>query len=426
MSSALTITDIKRGYKAGDQQKAMAAKAARKAFKLSDRDRMFVLVSAVGSKVWKWSYRHAGKDCTLTIGKWPDVSIVQAHEARIAAEKLVSQGIDPNAHAKAKKQKTLTEQATTFWGVTAEWIDLNRTKWSPYYLKQIERYMGKYVRDTPIGARPIKSLTTADIYHLVRDVARRKKLRDDELRTSAPSLAALLKTWCSGVFRLGVVSGRCDNNPAVGFRLADAVVMPPVKNNKALNASQLQDLFKALQTGGGGRPMRIALQLLMLTATRSVELRAARWTEFDFDNALWSIPLERMKMKRPHLVPLSAQAVVLLKELREITGHTDWLFPNSRHENAPMCATALNASLERLGFSGRGSIGFSPHGCRGTFSTWIHESGKFEPLAIERQLAHVQRNQIAAAYNKAEYLTERTTMLQHWADVLDELRATAH
>lgn len=398
-----------------------AAKPKDKPYKLSDMNRLSLAVSTAGSKRWSWAYRMDGKDCTYQIGSWPDVGLAEARERRAAAEKLVQAGIHPKAHDKQKVAKTKAEQATTFWGVMAEWIDLNRAKWSPYYLKQVEAFSGRYVRDAEIGTRPLTSITTADIFTLVRSVASRTKLQGGERRASgAPAIAALLKLWCSGVFRLGIASGRCQNNPAAGFKLSDAVVKPPVKNNRALDEAELRQLLVKLDTYSGERTTIIAVKLLMLTFVRTIELRAANWDEFDLEEALWTIPAERMKRDLPHLVPLPTQAVSLLLELKSLTGHRPWLFPNRRDPERCMSATTINRALENMGFAGRGSIGFTAHGARGTASTYLHEQD-FPPQHVERQLAHVQRNRVAGTYNKALYLTQRRKMVQHYADYLDSL-----
>jgi len=400
-----------------------AAKPKDKPYKLSDLNRLSIAISKAGSKRWSWAYRLDGKDCTYQIGTWPAIGLAEARERRSAAEKLVTAGIHPKAHDEQQVAQTKTDQATTFWAVTSEWIELNRTKWSRYYLQQVKNFMTRYICDADIGKRPLRSITTADIFALVRSVASRTKAMGVERKAGgSPSIASLLKLWCSGVFRLGIASGRCDNNPAVGFRLSDAVVKPVAKNNRALNGDELRDLLLALDGYSGERSTVIAINLLLLTFVRTVELRSAGWDEFDLRNSLWTIPGERMKRALPHLVPLSTQAVALLEELKVITGGEGWLFPNRRTPKRSMSATTINRALENLGFAGANSIGFTAHGARGTASTYLHEQD-FPPQHVERQLAHVQRNKVAGAYNKALYLTQRRDMVQHYADYLDSLRS---
>jgi integrase len=205
------------------------------------------------------------------------------------------------------------------------------------------------------------------------------------------------------------------------------IVRPKVKNNRALKPSELKELILVLSGFTGHRTTAIAIELLMLTFVRTVELRAATWDEFDFDKSLWCIPASRMKMKHAgdHLVPLSNQAVALLKELKDITGtqktEPRLIFPNLRRESACMTATTINRALERMGFNGKGSIGFSAHGFRGTASTLLNEQG-FESKVIEVQLAHIKRDAVEGIYNKAIYLPKRIVMMQHWSDYLQGLK----
>ena len=237
----------------------------------------------------------------------------------------------------------------------------------------------------------------------------------------------MLRQWCSAVFRLAVVSGRVERNPVSDLKASDVIVRPKVKNNRALNPSELKDLLNALKNFSGQRTTGIALDLLMLTFVRTIELRAATWDEFDFNQAIWTIPASRMKMKDAgdHVVPLSSQVVALLKELKEVTGVSKagprWLFPNYRRVNECMTATTINRALERMGFNGKNSIGFSAHGFRGTASTLLHEMN-YRPEVIEAQLAHKERNAVKAAYNKAQYIAERKKMMQHWADFVSALQ----
>lgn len=398
-----------------------AAKPKEKPYKIFDLNRLYLLVSTAGTKSWFYAYRLDGKDCTYGIGRYPDVKLAEARERRAAAEKLVASGIHPKAHDEQQIARTKVEQATTFWGVSSEWIEANRARWSPYYLSQIESGTGRYIRDADIGKRPIRSITTADIFNLVRSVATRKSATGNERKaTGAPSVAINLKLWCSAIFRFAIASGRCDNNPADGFKPADAIVKPPIKNNRALNDDELRQLIAALNTYTGSPMTVIAIKLLLLTMTRTIELRAAMWAEFDFDQALWSIPAERMKKKAAHVVPLSRQALVLLDQLKPFSAHTDFLFPNRRDPKRCMAATTINRALGNLGFAGRDSIGFTAHGARGTASTYLNENG-FDENHVERQLAHVKKNRVAGAYNKAQYLQQRRAMLQEYADYISQL-----
>jgi integrase len=421
-----------KATKALNNTAVASAKPQTKPYKLSDLDRLYVLVSTAGSKTWKWNYRLDNKDCTYTLGKFPQVDVAKARDLRSTAAKLVEQGIHPGEQKKAEKAKVMAEQATTFWGVASEWIDANKLRWSPYYAGQVETFLGRYVRDRPIGKRPIKQITTAQVYELIRGIASRSGAEGEERKASgSPTIALLVRQWVSAVFRLAVVSGRAERNPVADLKASDVVVRPPVKNNRALNPNELKDLLLKLKSYAGERSTVIAVELLALTFVRTVELRAAQWPEFDLDKRLWVIPAARMKIKNAgdHVVPLSAQAVALLKELREInppakTG-VQWLWPNRRRgSESCMSATTINRVLERLGFNGADSIGFSAHGFRGTASTALHEQGA-RPEVIEVQLAHREKNAVKAAYNKAQYLAERIAMMQRWSDYIEGLKTTA-
>lgn len=409
-----------------------SAKPKAKPYKLSDLDRLYVLVSTAGSKTWKWNYRLDGKDCTYTIGKFPEIGVADARQRRADAAKLVEKGIHPAEHEAAQVAKTKAEQATTLWGVSAEWIEANRAGWSPYYLQQVESFMGRYVRDAAVGARPIKSITPADIFELVSSVAVRQGKGENERKaTGSPSIAILLRQWLSAVFRRAVVSGRAERNPVADLKASDVIKKPKTKNNRALTPKELTGLLAKLATFNGNRSTVIAMRLLMLTFVRTTELRAAQWHEFDLDKAVWTVPAERMKIKNvgDHVVPLSAQAVALLKELREISPPSktgpQWLFPNRRRGAVDcMSQTTLNRALERMGFNGAGTIGFSGHGFRGTASTLLHEQGH-RPEVIEVQLAHRQRNAVAATYNKAKYLADRVKMMAAWGEYVENLKAEA-
>ena len=234
----------------------------------------------------------------------------------------------------------------------------------------------------------------------------------------APTLALLIRQWSSAIFQYAIATLRAEQNPMP--TLQGAIVRPTVTHRKPLSRALIQLLFRKLEVYGGERKTNIALRLMLLTFVRTIELRAARWDEIDFSRAEWRIPAERMKMREEHIVPLSRQATTLLRDLRRITGNQIFLFPNRRHADRCMSATTLNRALERMGFSGKGSVGFSSHGFRATASTILNETG-FRSEIVERQLAHKDRNAVRASYNQASYLEERRTMMQQWADMIDHI-----
>lgn len=362
-----------------------AAKAKDKPYKLSDSGRLYLLVTTAGSKYWKWNYRLDDRDCTYTVGEYPDVGLHKARELRDAAKKLVAEGIHPLDHKKEILRQRKVDAAATFWGLTEQWIALKKPSWSPATSKQVESFMGRYVRDGELGSRPIKKITKADIVGLVRGVAQRSSTSNGERKADgSPIVAKNLWQWCSAVIRNAVLTGHIEINPVYGLKPSEVVTnIPDTKNNRALSPDEIRDLLKVLQEYRfGTRAVRIAIELLMLTFVRTGELRMATWGEFSLDAGLWTIPAARMKVKKTgdHLVPLSKQAIGLLRELKGINGtplekpQNDWLFPNCRRPDDCMSATTINRALERMGFNGKGTIGFAAHGFRGTASTQLSPS----------------------------------------------------
>jgi integrase len=420
-AKALTLTDIK------------SAKPRAKPYKLAHTNRLCVLVSMAGSKTWKWSYRLDGKDCTYTIGRFPDVGIKDAEDARRAAEKLVDAGQHP-AQAKAETVAAVKkEKSKVFWPICEEWIGENENTWSVYYARQVRAYMERYVRDGALGAMPVNAIETPDIVAVLKGVAVRSKAVGEERKaTGSPTIAILLRMWISSVFSHAMLDGRAKFNPIVGIKAAKIIKRQPVKNNLALSEAEFKKLLTALPGYGGNRVTKIMIELLALFFVRTGELRQADWKEFDLDARQWVIPAARMKMKNAgdHVVPLSDHAITLLKELRAITGTPlaktgkDWLFRNTRRPAECMSATTVNRALENMGFNGPETLGFSAHGFRGTASTRLHERG-FKPEWIETQLAHQQGNAVAAVYNKYRYVEERTAMMNAWSDYVQSLKTGA-
>jgi len=391
--------------------KIRSTKPAEKAFKVSDSGGLYLLVKPNGAKLWRWKYRIAKKENHFAIGVYPSVSLAEAREARDAARKLVKQGIHPAHERQAQQAAQVAENANTFEAVAREWIDKKKPGWTPYYLRQVERFLAADVFPY-IGTLPIRNVTAAHLLEIVRRVEGR----------GAETVAVLLRQWASAIFRYAVATLRADADPAAALK--GAIHRPKVKHHRPFSRNQIVDFANALDRYGGYRTTVIALRLMLLTFVRTVELRAAEWDEIDLDRAEWRIPAERMKKREPHLVPLCRQAVELLRELHTFTGGRTFLFPNYRNPKTCMTATTLNRALERMGFNGKDSVGFSAHGFRATASTILNEMG-YRSDVIERQLAHAERNKVRASYNQAEYLEERRTMMQQWADYLDNLEAGA-
>jgi integrase len=389
------------------------ARPSERPIKLTDGGGLYLEVRPTGAKLWRYRYRIAGKENVFAVGEYFNdrrtghVSLDDARGERDKARALVKQGIHPAHQRQADRLATHAENANTFEAVAKEWIGKKRASWTPYYLRQVERFLEADVFPY-VGKLPIRNVTAAHLLEIIRRVEGR----------GAETVALLVRQWASAIFRYAVSTLRADSDPAAALK--GAIHRPRIEHHKPLSREQIAEFAKALDAYGGYRTTVIALRLMLLTFVRTVELRAARWEEIDLERAEWRIPAERMKMREPHIVPLSRQGLGLLRELHTYTGGRGMLFPNYRNPRTCMTATTLNRALERMGFNGKDSIGFSAHGFRATASTLLNELG-FRPDVIERQLAHAERNKVRATYNQAEYLEDRRAMMQQWADLMDQM-----
>ncbi|MGY1458802.1 tyrosine-type recombinase/integrase [Luteimonas sp. A534] len=383
--------------------KVRNAKPLKRRYKLADGHGLYLLVQPTGSRLWRYKYRLNGQEQLFAIGRYPEVSLLEARSARAAAYQLVSGGVHPTQHRRAGKLLASHEAATTFKAVSEEWIAANKN-WKPYYRGQVATVLKNDVFPA-IGDLPIKDVTAAHLLSVVTKVMERP----------APSIAALIQMWSSQIFRYAIRTRGLKADPASALR--GVVVRPPTKHKKALKKAELTEFLSKLDRSAGEPHVRIALELLMHTFVRPVELRCASWSEFDLAHRQWHIPGARMKKGHEHIVPLSEQVVALLEELRQIHSGAGLLFRNQRDPKRPMSATTLNRRIERMGYAGK----FSAHGFRATASTHLNESGWRADL-IERQLAHQERNASRRPYNHAEYLKERTDMMQSWSNFIDGYR----
>jgi len=377
-----------------------------KPFKIADSAGLYVEIRPTGKKLWRYRYKIAGKENVYALGEYPDLSLSDARAARDEARKLVKQGIHPAHDRTAKVSSQVDDNRNTFKAVALEWHTYTQDKksWTPYYAQQIETCLENDVFPF-IGNLPIRNITPGQVLTLLERIEKR----------GAATVALLTKQWCSAVFCYAVGRRKADNDPT--SVLKGAIQRRTVVHSKPLPVSQIPAFLKALDEYSGQPTTIIALKLIMLTFVRTKELRQATWSEIDIEKAEWRIPAERMKMRQPHVVPLSRQALDQLQELRTLTGSQKWLFPNIRRPLECMSPTTLNRAIGNLGWKGE----FAAHGFRSTASSLLHEMG-FNTMSIERQLAHKDKNSIRGIYNQAEYLPERRTMLQQWADFLDGLR----
>lgn len=386
--------------------KIRQSRATDKALKLTDSNGLYLEVRPNGSKLWRYRYRIAGKENLFAIGEYPAISLQEARRVRDDARELVKQGIHPSHARQSTLANQLTQNTNTFESIAREWLDRKKEQWTPYYLKQATNCLERNAFPK-IGRLPIRNVTAAHLLEILQTMEKR----------GAETYALQLRQWCSSVFRHAVVTLRADGDPAGALK--GAIQRPKINHSKPMTAAQIGDFKARLDTYGGNLTTVIAMRLMLYTFVRTVELRKAPWEEFDLGSALWKIPAERMKMRRPHVVPLARQAVALLTDLKRVTGAGTWLFPNFRRPDDVMSATTINRALEHMGYA---TGLWTGHDFRATASTRLHEMG-FRPDVIELQLAHVETNKTKAAYNHAEYMAERRNMMQAWADWIDDIEA---
>jgi len=382
-------------------------KASSKPLKVSDGGGLYVMVTPQGSKLWRMAYRFAGKQKTLAIGTYPTVTLERAREARSAARRLLSDGTDPSATKKADKRQQRLVAENTFRAVADEYVEkLRREGRAPATLSKVEWLLG--LVGPALGQRPISSISSAEVLDVLRRVESRGRLET----------ARRLRSTIGSVFRYAIATARAENDPTVALR--GALVAPKVAHRAAITERKaLGGLLRAIDDFEGQPTTRAALQLLILLFPRPGELRAAEWREIDFDGSVWVIPAERTKMRRPHRVPLAPQAIAVLRRLQSVTGEGTLMFPSIRSAKRSMSENTLNAALRRMGYS---KDEVSAHGFRATASTLLNESGLWAPDVIERQLAHVDADEVRRAYARADYWDDRVRMMAWWADFLDDLK----
>ncbi|WP_109482474.1 tyrosine-type recombinase/integrase [Paraburkholderia sp. C35] len=397
------------------------AKPQAKPYKIRAENSLYLLVSVSGSKRWKYDYRIGGKASTLTLGDFPDTNLTDARIKRDAARDLVKAGKDPLQTAAIEKQETIEAGKNTVWLAVNDWFESEKNSWSESYRNSALRYLHRYVRDTDFGALPVRDTRPMHVATLLQSIAKRKTAAGVERKSAgAPHVAIRVRSLLDSAFRRAVTTELIEFNPIASLETT-LIKTPETRNNAALGEVELKRLIAAIPLSS--TPLtRYALRLLLLTATRTVELREARWKEFDLDHAVWIIPSERMKKRKPHAVPLSQQVMRILQEVKELTKRDkpdDFLLPNTKDASRCMSHAAINKALTRMGFNDDGNW-FRAHGCRGTFATWADEAG-FNAKAVDRALAHVEQNRVRRSYSKAEYMPERQKMMQMWADYIDSI-----
>lgn len=382
-----------------------AAKSAEKPYKLFDERGLFMLVTPAGGRLWRFRYRHGGVEKLLALGAYPDVPLKRARERRDDARRLLAEGVDPSVKRRAEKNAA----GNTFEAIAREWLALQEPRLGAgthaREVSQLERFIFP-----ELGARPIAQITPPEVLGALRRVEARG-IHDTAHRT---------RSACSRIFRFAVATGRTDRDVTVDLRGA----LAPVQRRHLaaiIDPTRIGELLRAIDGYVGQATTHAALKLAPLVFVRPGELRAAEWKEFSLDASEpeWRIPGERMKMGEPHIVPLSRQAVDVVRSIQPVTGGGQYLFPSLNTPLRSISENTINAALRRLGYSSEDMTG---HGFRSMASTCLNEQG-WHPDLIELQLAHAERNKIRAAYNRASRLSERRKMMQAWADCLDALRS---
>lgn len=385
-----------------------SAKPKEKPQKLADGGGLYLLVMPTGRKWWRLKYRFDGKEKSLSLGVYPDTGLKEAREKREAARKLLAAGVDPGENRKAARAARALEASNSFEIVAREWFAKQEPVWAASHSSKV---IGRLEADVfPwIGNRPMDSLTAPDLLAVLRKV---------EARGAADTAHRILQNF-GQVFRYAVATGRATQNPAPNLRGA----LRALKKSHFASITDPKDvgaLLRAIDGYEGAYATKAALRLAPLVFVRPGELRAAEWSEVDLDKAEWNIPAERMKLRIPHLVPLSRQALEILRDLHKVTGKDRYLFPSARSKDRPMSNNAILAALRRMGYEQGEMTG---HGFRAMARTILDEVLQVRPDYIEHQLAHAVRDPNGRAYNRTAHKAERQKMMQLWADYLDGLKA---
>ena len=378
-----------------------------KTIRLWDGRGMYLEISPKGGKWWRLKYWFGGKERRMSLGVFPDVSLADAREKREEARRKVAAGVDPGEQRKAEAIALVETTENTFEAIAREWFGMFSVKWVAGHADKIIRRLELNVFPY-IGTRPVKAITAPELLAVLRRMEAR----------GANETAHRALQVCGRVFRFAVATGRAERDPSrdLGGALA------PTKEKHLASITDPQEvgaLLRAIDACEGAWITRCALRLAPLVFVRPGELRQAQWAEFDFEKSEWRIPAPRMKMRVQHIVPLSTQAVAVLRDLQPLTGRFAFAFPGVRSRFRPMSENTITAALRRMGYSGQDMTG---HGFRSMASTLLNEQG-WNRDAIERQLAHGERDAVRAAYNYAQHLPERRKMMQAWADQLDRLKS---
>jgi integrase len=378
-----------------------------KLYKITDGKGLYLEVGPNGSKLWRYKYLYMGKNKRIALGRYPEVGLGEARRRRLEARENLDNGIDPSANRKREKLIAVYQAANTFGEMAKEYLEkmvgdrraettISKAHW---LLEQLK----------PIADQPITLLKPVDVLAALKRLEAHGK----------HETARRCRSFASRVFRYAVATGRGETDPTAMLR--GALVVPRTTHHAALlEPNDVGELLRAIDAYSGHKVTRLAMQVAPHVMSRPGELRMALWSEFDLEEAVWKVPAERMKMRRPHTVPLSHQVLAYLDELRPLTGPDGYVFPAFHTWKRPLSENTINQAFRRMGY-GVGEV--TPHGLRTTASTLLNESGKWSPDAIERSLAHADKDAVRGIYNRGKYWEERVAMHQWWSDYLDQLRS---
>ena len=375
--------------------------------RLWDGGGLYLELSKNGSKYWRLKYRFAGKEKTFAIGVFPDVTLAEAREARDKAKRLLKQHIDPSQEKQKQKRQIYKQAGETFQHLAEHWYERQKQNWTVQHAEKTWRRIEMHVLPS-IGNIPVTELKAQDIIRCVQ------RIED----SGAADIAKRAFQNIKRILDYAVIQQALTHNFTNSIRQQDILRRVKVKHNPYLEAHELPKYLKAVEGYEGELQTKLALKLMMLVFIRHKELLNTRWEEFIFDRSEWRIPAKRMKMDKPHIVPLSRQSMEILKRLKQLNGMFEFVFPQKRNPRKPMSNGTMTNALHKMGYKGKLTV----HGMRGTASTILNEHG-FNPDAIELQQSRQDQNKVRASYNHANYMDERRQMMQWWADYIDEVGA---
>lgn len=383
------------------------AKPADKPYKVTDSQGLYLLVNPRGSKLWRIKYRIDGVERKLSLGAYPEITLAEARAARDAARRQLAHAIDPNVAKRQARIEASIRASNSFASVAEELIEKKAREGLAEPTLEKMRWFVKLM-GADFGKRPVTDITPQELLHELQKHERRGRLET----------ANLLRAFASRVFRFAVATARAERDPAQ--LLIGALTTPRVKHFAAIiDPNEFGALLRAIEDYQGDPAVMYALKLTPHVFQRPGELRQMEWAEVNFDKAVWAIPVTKMKMRQPHSVPLSRQALAILQAMRSLSGSGRYVFPSIRTRARPISENTINAALRRMGYS---KEQMTAHGFRTSASSLLNESGKWNPDAIERALAHMVAGSVRRIYNQSAYWAERVEMAQWWSDYMDELR----